>query len=463
MITARRQQLGFADTWIQDTVDDLWEPWMKHADQALTSDAALLDVVARELNKRCQKSKTRGRPAYTAEVVVRILLLKHLRDMSFATVAREVRGNLVYRQFTGMGGGAVPDEKTLGRVSRQLGPESMAKIQERMVAIAREQGVATGRKMRLDTTVVETNIHYPTDSKLLNDGVRVLTREMKRLAQTVGTAVRDRSRSVKLKVLAIARATRDKSQRGQTKMATAYGQLLEVTGRVVGQAKQMVQDAAALVNPNGAAVQAQQQLERVIPLMEKVRQQTRARVLGGNTRVPGKIVSLFEPHTEVIRKGKASKPTEFGLLVLLCEAENQIVTRYQVCVDRPADSQLLIPALENHIQQFERAPRVLAADAGFFSAANEKQAKALGVQQVSIPHRATKSVERRKTQKLRWFKKAQKWRTGCEGRISVLKRRHGLGRCRYKGISGMERWVSWGVIADNFTNIGCFLAAKGAP
>ena len=318
--------------------------------------------------------------------------------------------------------------------------------------------------MRLDTTVVETDIHHPTDSKLLNDGVRVLTREMKRLAEAVQTAVRDRTRSVKLRVLDIARASRDKSERGKAKLESAYGKLLESAGRVVGQAKQISGRVAAAVAASGPewADRPRRQLDRMIPLMEQVMRQTRERVMEGNTRAEGKIVSVFEPHTEVIRKGKASKPTEFGMSVLIQEAENQMVTGYEVYDRKPADSALLIPAIERHIRLFGRAPRLVAADAGFFSAANEKQAEKLGVERVSIPHKATKSADRLKKQKSRWFKKAQKWRTGCEGRISVLKRRHGLRRCLYQGPSGLRRWVAWGVIADNFTNIGCFLAAQRA-
>jgi IS5 family transposase len=182
-------------------------------------------------------------------------------------------------------------------------------------------------------------------------------------------------------------------------------------------------------------------------------------VFKGNAHVAGKIVSIFEPHTEIIRKGKAAKPTEFGKLLKVQEAEGQIITDYQVYDERPSDSDLLIPALEAHQRQLGRLPRLAAADAGFFSAQNEATAHALGVARVSVPNRSTKSPERKKLQRKRWFRQAQKWRTGCEGRISVLKRRHGLNRCRYKGQSGMERWVGLGVIGDNLINIGRALTA----
>lgn len=157
---------------------------------------------------------------------------------------------------------------------------------------------------------------------------------------------------------------------------------------------------------------------------------------------------------------KAGKPTEFGKLVKIQEAENQIVTHYEVFEERPSDSALLTPSIERHIEQFGHAPRVAAADAGFFSAANEGKAEELGVKWVAVPSQATKSQQRKERQKKRWFKKAQKWRTGCEGRISVLKRRHGMNRSRYKGTAGMRRFVGLGVIADNLINIGHMLLAS---
>jgi IS5 family transposase len=194
-----------------------------------------------------------------------------------------------------------------------------------------------------------------------------------------------------------------------------------------------------------------------------VLRQTRERVLRGNTQADGKLLSIFETHTEVIRKGKANKPNEFGKLVLIQEAENQIITHYQVCEQRPADSTLLDGCLQQHIEQFGRAPDSLAADPGFFSAANESKAEQMGVKRVSIPSHDTKSPARKLRQKRRWFKKLQKWRTGCEGRISVLKRRHGLRRSLYRGRAGIQRWVGLGVIADNVIHIGAHLAEQARP
>ena len=464
MITARRQQRSFADGFITEEVGDLWEPWMRHADEALDDDR-LLQTIQQELSKRIKKSKTRGRPGTTAEVVLRMLLLKHMRDWSFEATTREVRTNLIYREFTGIGGGKVPDDKTMGRLARQLGPEAIEKLQQRTVAIAIEKKVVTGRKLRVDTTVVETNIHYPTDSTLMGDGVRVLTRVMKKVAAVVGevgTKLRDRSRSVKRRVLEIAYASRNKTEKGQQKMKAAYGKLLEATSRVVGQAKKFSGEIASGVKKGSWAVlqKAKRQIDEMIPRVQQVMRQTRERVMRGNTKAENKILSVFEPDTEIIRKGKAGKPNEFGKLVKIQEAENQIVIHYEVFNPRPSDSGLLTPSIEKHKELLGRVPDLATADAGFFSAANEADAKELGVKRVAVPSRNTKSAKRKQEQKKRWFKKAQKWRTGCEGRISVLKRRHGLNRSRYQGVPGIQRWVGLGVIADNMINIGLHLAGK---
>jgi transposase, IS5 family len=467
MIAARRLQRHFADGFIAEAVEDLWEPWMRHADRVLEDDALLL-IVQQELAKRCKKSKTRGRKATPADVVLRMLLLKHVRDWSFEVLTREVRANLVYREFTRIGGEKVPDDRTMGNLARQLGPEVIEKLHQRVVEAAQENKIATGAKMRVDTTVVETHIHYPTDSTLLGDGVRVLTRIMKKVtavAGKVGTQMRDRSRSAKLKVLAIARASRNKTEQGRQKMKNAYVKLLDITSRVAGQAKKFSSEIAEGVKQGNLSVmhKAKKQLDEMIPRVQQVMCQTRERVLRGNTQAEGKLLSVFETHTEVIRKGKANKPNEFGKLVLIQEAENQIVTHYHVCEQRPADSTLLEGCLKQHIEQFGHAPKRVAADSGFFSAANESKAEQMGVIRVAIPSHDTKSPARKKRQKERWFKELQKWRTGCEGRISVLKRRHGLRRSLYKGPDGIRRWVGLGVIADNIIHIGTRLAEQARP
>ena len=468
MREVRRAQLHFADGLIAEEISDLWEDWMRSADEVL-DDEQLLSTVYEALAHRRPQSRTRGRRGTPAEVVLRLLVLKHIRNWSYEVVEREVRANLVYRSFTRVGGGKVPDDTVMNKWALALGPKVVEQLHHRIVAIAHERKIVAGRRMRLDTTVVETNIHYPTDSSLLGDGVRVLTRTMKRITAIAGAAgatLRDRSRSVKYRLLEIGRAARSKGGAGRERLEQGYQKLLAATGRVVGQAKRFareietgVKTASDVVN-HAALERLRTVLDTMVPRITQVVQQTRARIFGGDTHVEHKVVSLFEPATEVIRKGKASKPTEFGKMVKMQEAENQIITEYAVYDTRPSDSDLLIPAIESHHQQLGRAPRLVAADAAFYSARNDKAAHDMGVKRVCIPNRNTKSPERKKEQKKRWFREGQKWRTGCEGRISVVKRRHGLTRCRDKGDRGMQRWVGLGVIGDNLINIGRILSRQ---
>ncbi len=466
MIELTRPQLSFAEGLIQEEVGPLWEEWMRQVDQVL-ADPTLVQIVYEALARRSPQSRTRGRPATPAEVVLRLLLLKHMRNWSYYILEREVRANLVYRQFTRVGAQKVPDAKTLGRLAIALGPDVIEQIHARVVSIAREKQIVRGRRLRVDTTVVETDIHYPTDSSLLGDGVRVLTRTMKRMVEIAGragTRLRDRTRAVGYQVRQIARSSRSRVPQGQERLKACYRKLLYHTARVVGQAKRFAEEVATgrkrargLLEQIGLEAN-RAYLERMIPLVRQVMHQARERLFKGNTHVPGKLVSVFEPHTEVIRKGKAAKPTEFGKMVKIQEAEAQIVTHYEVYDERPSDCDLLLPAIALHEQLLGRTPYLVTADAAFFSQHNEDTAHAGGVKRVAIPNRSTRSKQRKRLEKKRWFRNAQKWRTGCEGRISLLKRRHGLNRCRYKGMPGIQRWVGLGVIADNLINIGHALA-----
>jgi transposase, IS5 family len=462
LIEPTRAQLSFAEGLIQEEVGPLWEEWMRQVDPLL-ADRDLVQIVYEALARRWPNSHTQGRPGTPADVVLRLLLLKHIRNWSYRVLEREVRANLVYRQFTRVGAQKVPDAKTLGKLAIALGPEIIEQIHARVVAIACQKRIVRGRRLRVDTTVVETDIHYPTDSSLLGDGVRVLTRTMKRITEIAGragTRLRDRTRVVGYQVRQIARSSRSRVPQGQERLKACYRKLLYHTARVVGQAQRFAEEVAsgrkrARGFPEQIRLEANRAyLERMIPLVRQVMHQARERLFQGNTHVPGKLVSLFEPHTEVIRKGKAAKPTEFGKMVKIQEAEAQIVTHYQVYSERPSDCDLLLPAIAVHEELLGRKPYLVTADAAFFSQRNELAAQTRGVKRVAIPNRSTKSAQRKRLEKKRWFRKAQKWRTGCEGRISLLKRRHGLNRCRYKGLPGIQRWVGLGVIADNLINIG---------
>lgn len=464
MVIRRYQQRSLYEELVKNILPDhealQWEEWLVKVDQVL-EDRELLDLVQETLSARYPRSKNLGRKGTPAEVALRFLVLKHLKNWTYAELEREVRANLVYRQFTRVGMEKVPDEKTMVRLGQALGPVTK-QLHERVVALAARRKVARGRKLRVDTTVTEKNIRYPTDSQLLGDGIRVITRTIKKLQRVVGDTqlkFRQRARSVNRRLLEISRAARQPGEAGKEKLKKSYDKLLRTTQRVVGAGERTAQQLGLKVKrlrhgrQKARAAALGQQTAATIALVRRVMAQTKARVFGGEQHYSHKVLSIFEPDTEAIRKGKAAKPTEFGKLVKIQEAENQVIVDYEVYNERPADSELLLPAIDKHKEVFGRAPRVLAADAAFFSAANEAAAAEAGVKQVAIPSHATKSKTRLERQHQRWFRRAQRWRVGCEGRISVLKRKHGLTRSRYKGRDGMQRWVGLGVIANNLLAI----------
>lgn len=433
-----------------------FDPKLQQLD-ALLDDDELLEAVHDALGQRHPLSRRRGRHSTPTEVVLRMLVLQRLYQWTFDELEREVCGSLHYRHFVRIGMGKVPDAKTLIRLSGALGQETLHRIHERVVHLARERGMIRAKKMRLDTTVVETNVHYPTDSTLLSDGVRVITRTIRRMeavAGVTGQRFRERLRSVKYRVLEIARSVRSRVPQ-KARMQRAYQRLFKTVRAVLTDARgaiaQMIETTTD--DRQRAVLALRRRADHFLSMTEHVLRQAQARVIEHDTHFGPKLLSLFEDHTELIRKGKRSKPTEFGNIVRIQEAENQIITDFEVYQRRPADSEMLLPAIEKHRALFGRAPTLVAADSAFHTVANEAGAALLGVQKLAIPNRRTRSVTRRNFERQRWFRRAQKWRTGCEGRISVLKRRHGLARCRYHGMKGMVRWVGWGVIADNLIKI----------
>ena len=240
-------------------------------------------------------------------------------------------------------------------------------------------------------------------------------------------------------------------------MQDSYQKLLALTRGVVRQADEVLQRWEKGKLPVvGSLLQVETQagqLRHFLPLVEKVITQTKERVWEGNRHVVGKVLSLFEPHTQVIRKGKAHKPNEFGRLVRIDEAENGIVSGYQVLEGNSSDTSSWLPALEQHQASFGHAPRMATADRGFYSAKNERAAQALGVKQVALPACGHLSQGRAQRQKERWFRRALRWRAGCEATISTLKHPFSMLRATYKEERGFQRYVGWSVITKNLFSI----------
>ncbi|HEX2712843.1 MAG TPA: ISNCY family transposase, partial [Candidatus Acidoferrales bacterium] len=353
-----------------------------------------------------------------------------------------------------------PDFSTFSRLFSLLGPSVTEKIHQRVVKVAREQGVAQGRKLRTDTTVVESNIHYPTDSSLLGDGIRVLSRGLARIAaQCKSGAVKlvKHARAVKHRLIEISRAAKSLTPTNKRRMKKSYKKLLALTRQMMRESSKVIQRWRKGKLPVvGSWVSVETQIARLqhfLPLVDKVMQQTKQRVFGGNRHARGKVLSLFEPHSQVIRKGKAHKPNEFGRLLRLDEVENGIVSGYEVLQGNPDDSTGFIPAVKQHQASFGRAPEMATADRGFFSAKNEREAKELGVKKVALPTRGRLSRKRAQHQKQRWFQRAMRWRAGIEATVSHLKHPFAMARALYKGESGFQRYVGWSVITKNLFSI----------
>lgn len=435
----------------------IWDADLSGIDQVL-SDEGFVDILFASLRRGAPQATARGRRRIALNQLLRFGALKHIKNWSWRALYKEVQRNLDYRAFTQVFEQQTRSANSLSRNLAAIDGDTVRQLNEHLCMRAVEWGVVRGKSYRQDTTVCETNVHYPTDSSLLQDGVRVLQRVMDRAEELVPSLgkLRDRSKSVRNRALEIARATRSKGPAAREQRETSYRKLLRIVRPVVTAATKAADKLGdgrvtrhlGLMDGLAAKV-LKDELECFVPRVEQVIQQTRARICRGDNNYPNKLLSLFEPMTAVIRKGKAHKPNEFGQLVDIVEVENGFVSDYRVLDGNPDDGSLLVPALKRHKERFGRAPHLIATDRGFWSANNETVAYALGVKRVAIPIRGKLSAARRRIQRLRWFRKAQAWRANGEGRIGTLKNVYGMDRCMYKGEQAMERWIGWCVFANN--------------
>ena len=435
----------------------LMDPMMRRIDAAL-DDELLVDQVFEAMRGRFKQSARRGRKGTPAEVALRLLVLKHMKKWSYEQLEWEVTGNLVYRHFCRIDGGKVPDSKTMVRIGQLLDGEVLQALFARVVGQAIEHRVTRGRKMRVDTTVVETPIRYPSDSRLCEDVTDVVCREIDRMRSegvTAPATFRNVQRSVGRRAREITQISRKPIARDAKRHALRkpYGRLLAITRRVLRQALVTVKRARRRWEKlSGSGRRSVRTMERMLDLGERVVSQTKARIFKGITDAATKIVSVFEPQTKIIRRGKAHKPTEFGQMVKVQEAEGGVVT--DIAVVTETDHALLIPSVQHHKQIFGRAPRVAATDRGFFSLENIRVIEALGVKCAAIPRPGYRSPAWLQRERTRPFRRARAWRAGGEARISRLKHTFGMHRARYRGDTGVARCAFWAGIANNLIAIG---------
>lgn len=462
----RHTQISFADLELGRRVR--LDPLLQQISDFLDRHGELVTAVHRDLS-RSLKNARRGRRGLNAEQVLRAFVLMRIKNWDYRELAERVTDGFTLRQFTRFDSAPVPRHHAFHRAFVRLQARTLRKINEAIVAAAVQMGLEDVEKLRLDTTVVETDIRYPRDSGLLWDTVRVLSRLVGHIGEIAPVACETfphRTRRAKRRMQEIGRM-RARAQRARS-LRRKYRDLLTVTTEVI--------EKAAAVTRKARTVRGTELLDtltlkalcdevsEVAALGRRVIDQSERRVFGGET-VPAdeKLYSLFEPHTDMIKRGKVYKPVEFGHKVLLVESRIGLITDYQVLDGNPIDSDQLVPSVQRHRKRFGKAPRVLAGDRGFHDAAGCEQVRRRGVALVAIPQRGGKrSVEQAQFEKSRAFKQAQAFRSGVEGRISVLFRGRGMKRCLWSGSERFELFLAAAVLANNLLVIAARLQKRPA-
>jgi IS5 family transposase len=450
----------FPDIYV-DISDFAMDPILSALDKVM-DDERLLLLAWNDWGTRRPNCLKTGRRSTPVEALLRLQAVRRLYGWAYRIVHTQVKGSLALRQFTRVYGHKVPNHATMNDWARALKPSTVRLINQRVVELAVEYDVTEGKKLRTDGTVVETNIHYPTDSSLLADSVRVLGRMLSAGRELVGdvpgvskSLFVNRTRSTKRLARQIAQASRRAQKGGKTKskMRKTYKKLLKTTQETVDHARQ----AIPVLRQHGelAGQALAESLAHYIPLVERVMDQAYQRVVLGK-KVPAseKLVSLFEPHTAIIRRGKpAPRDTEFGRKVWLDEVDGGILTDYRVLVGNPPDDEQFEDSLRHHMKLFSYPPDLASTDRGVYSPDNEKVAREVGVKRTCMPQPGQRTPERIEHEQQEWFRLGRRFQAGVEGRISVIKRARQLDRCLDKGEAGFEKWVGWGCIVNNLIAI----------
>ena len=437
-----------------------FDPQLAQLDRLLDDDEIFAAVRA-DLARRYPLTPVHGRKSTPVEVILRMLVVMRLYGWSYERTAYFVNDSLVLRQFCRVYLEKVPADTTLIRWPNIIEPATLQALNDRAVQLARSLKVTRGRKPRVDTTAVEAEIHYPTDSALVGDGVRVVTRLLRRAkvalggaAAGLGGAFRSRMRTVRKLSQQLHRIARRKGAEGRAALKAAYAKLIAVAQLTAAQGDR-VREALRKQPEEPKAQRLAVRLGEFLPRLRRGIDQATRRVLQGKSvPAPEKLLSLFEPHAQIIPRFKAGKAVELGRKLRLDEVEGGIITGYAI-VDQGGgpDQAYLKDSLAAHRRHFGRAPNLLAADRGMSSAANEALAQEAGVKRVALPHMGKASPERKALEQGRRFRRGYRFRAGIEGRIQVLRRDRGLKRCRYHGEGGMGRWMGWGILTHNLIKV----------
>ncbi len=467
MSRAAARQVSFAD-WELMRQGMRLEPLLQAISDFLDDQQEMIERVRGDLVRGLKRPGS-GRRGLTPQQVLRALVLMRVKNWDYRELRERIADGLTLRQFADFYCDPVPKHDAFNRGFNRLTPETLRAVNDLVVQAAVELGLEDGTKLRVDTTVVQTDIHHPTDNTLLWDVVRVVTRLIGRLAKVLELrrikGFCDRTRSARRRMYEIQRMTTRQRHERQT---GAYRELIGIAEEVVESARMALEKTNKARGRDMLADMAigeiRKAIEHYCSLGSGVIDQARRRVLHGEQVLNAeKIYSIFEPHTDLIKRGKVRTPIEFGHKVFLAESAQGLITQYEVLKGNPSDEVHVAPSLQRHKQAFGRAPELYGSDRGFFSEQNLTSCTRHGVKVVCIPQRGgRKTPEREACEKSAEFKQGQRFRAGIEGRISVLFRGRGMKRCLAEGAERFELWVAAAVLANNLMNIAALLARQSS-
>jgi IS5 family transposase len=421
----------------------------------LLSDPELLEPIVARFREEVEIGRavlSDGRPTIAMETYVRLMVLKQRYRWGYRTLVAEVSDSIHLRRFCRIAlSERVPDESTVRKLTRRLGADTVAELTRALIARATREKRFRARAVRIDSTVIEADIKYPTDAGLASAGVRTLAREGRRLAALVGEnkrRVRDRSRAMGRRLRSIGRTIRRRTGEAKAEVLKLTGETGELLARSVNEARALAAIARRRARGRGAKVKlkAAARLEQLADRCEKVAEQITQRVAG--EPITDRIVSLFDPDARPIRKGKLGKPNEFGYVTQLCEiTENTkrgargLILPASTKLGNPAENTLL-PDTVAELQRLGIRPREVALDGGFMPGPTNQALDELAPARVFIAGRQESGSKRTR-------RRLRRYRTGAEGRISHLKRRYALDRSRLKGDEGQQIWTEWAILGYN--------------
>ena len=412
--------------------------------------------------------RRRGRPTIPLERFLRLVYLKFRYDLSYELLVERVGDSFKWRRFCRIPlVEKMPHPTTISKLVNRFGEDAIKEINTLLVQKMNDDKLVSPRKMRTDTTVTEAHIEYPTDADLMEDGVRVVTRTVEKLgelSQNLVKGFRNRTRQLKGCLINIGHWLKRRTDDSKEKVNEITAEAAVATEKMLEDAEVVAKRVRGFIGGCAAGLKARarklyDELKEWIGLTQRALAQTHQR-LKGATSIPDRMISLFDTEARAIRRGVPGKPNEFGYKVRIDELAGGIVSGYAVRTGNPSDTTQAIPAVEQHIETFGKAPAEVAADRGYHSSANDQALADLGVERTSIPVRGKRSKKRAEFEKKSWFRRLQRWRAPQEATISLLTRCFGMRRARVRGRRRVTAWVGLSILANNLKKLPVRLDLK---